>query len=81
MPEDELEIFMVGPNSDFSSLDGVIIPGPKSTMADMAYLEESGMADKIKDFAAQGGFVFGICGGYQILGQDLIDPLHIDGGG
>ena len=56
----------------------IIIPGTKSTMADLAWLHETGLADTIIQFANNGGEVVGICGGYQMLGQSIHDPHHAE---
>ncbi len=59
--------------------DAVIIPGTKTTIADLLAMEKSGMAEQIKNYAAAGGTVLGICGGFQILGQRIIDPEGFEG--
>lgn len=56
----------------------IIIPGTKSTMADLAWLRQTGLADAIIRFANSGGEVIGICGGYQMLGQSIHDPHHVE---
>ncbi|MEW6085756.1 MAG: cobyric acid synthase [Chloroflexota bacterium] len=56
----------------------IIIPGTKSTMSDLNWLRQTGLADAVIEFARQGGEVVGICGGYQMLGRELHDPLHIE---
>lgn len=56
----------------------VILPGSKSTIADLAWLREQGLAQRIQQFAAEGGAVVGICGGYQMLGQLIRDPDHVE---
>ena len=61
--------------------DMIIIPGTKSTICDMKWLRESGMEAVIKRCAANGVPVFGICGGYQILGETIADPLDSECGG
>jgi adenosylcobyric acid synthase len=58
--------------------DLLIIPGSKSTMADLAYLRSSGLADYIRHCHEAGAFVVGICGGYQMLGRHLLDPMQVE---
>lgn len=64
--------------SKISLLDAVILPGTKSTILDMQYLKDTGIADSIEDFCRCGGHVFGICGGYQMMGRKLHDPHRLD---
>ena len=52
----------------------IIIPGTKSTIADLKWLRESGMEAKILQAADHGRLIFGICGGYQMLGRSVSDP-------
>lgn len=59
--------------------DAVILPGTKTTIADLIALHDSGMATQLKEYAAAGGVVFGICGGYQMLGQNVLDPHQLEG--
>ncbi len=59
--------------------DAVLIPGSKQTISDLAKLFSSGLADQIKTFAYGGGSIFGICGGMQMLGRSLWDPLALEG--
>lgn len=66
-------------NSDaLGSPHVVILPGSKSTLSDLRWLRAQGLADAIREFAARGGAVVGICGGYQMLGKVLRDPLHAE---
>jgi len=65
--------------SAWDDLDLVIIPGTKNTISDLIYLQETGLAAAIVDHARQGGRVLGICGGYQILGEEVHDALGMEG--
>ena len=65
----------------FGSPDLVILPGTKNTMADLLWLRQSGLEGKVLRFADAGGAVFGICGGYQMLGTELSDPHGVEHGG
>ena len=56
----------------------VILPGTKSTMADLDWLHHTGLVEAVKRFAQDGGEVVGICGGYQMLGQAIHDPQHVE---
>lgn len=56
----------------------IIIPGTKSTVNDLAWLRSQGLDDIICQHAGSGGAVVGICGGYQMLGQTICDPNHIE---
>jgi adenosylcobyric acid synthase len=58
--------------------DAIILPGTKSTVADLAWLQANGLAEAIRRHARNGGSVVGICGGYQMLGRSILDPQHIE---
>ena len=59
--------------------DWVVLPGSKSTAADLAWLRAQGLDQAIAHHAGQGGTVLGVCGGLQMLGEALIDTEGIDG--
>ncbi|MGK7891092.1 MAG: cobyric acid synthase CobQ [Leptolyngbyaceae cyanobacterium] len=59
--------------------DAVIIPGSKAVIADLRALEKAGMGDAIRSYAAAGGTVLGICGGFQLMGQMIADPEGVEG--
>jgi adenosylcobyric acid synthase len=58
--------------------DLIIIPGTKNTTEDLLYLYETGHAAAIREAAARGVPVCGLCGGYQMLGRELHDPDHTE---
>jgi adenosylcobyric acid synthase len=59
-------------------MDLVILPGSKNTLNDLHYLHNQGLAEAITAFYARGGTVVGICGGYQMLGQKVLDPMGVE---
>jgi len=58
--------------------DIIILPGTKATIADLTAIQKTGIAARIQEFAHNGGLVFGICGGFQMLGNDIYDPSHVE---
>ena len=63
------------------SPDLIILPGTKNTMRDLLWMRQNGLEAAILHHAAAGGAVLGICGGYQMLGRTLSDPLGVEEGG
>lgn len=58
----------------------VILPGTKNTLADLKWLHDSGLAEAIGALAAAGTAVVGLCGGYQMLGDMLVDDSGVESG-
>ena len=56
----------------------VILPGTKSTLGDLRWMQEQGLASAIMHYAQAGGAVVGLCGGYQMLGRTISDPHHVE---
>ena len=70
--------------SKFSELgepDLIVLPGTKNTMGDLRWLRECGLESRIKQLAAGKALLMGICGGYQMLGDEISDPEHAEEGG
>jgi adenosylcobyric acid synthase len=65
--------------ADLDSADLIILPGSKSTAADLGWLREQRLDVSIARHAAAGRPVLGICGGLQMLGEELHDPHGVDG--
>lgn len=61
--------------------DLIILPGTKSTIADLKWLRTHGLEAKIIRLHASGIPIFGICGGYQMMGRHIADPHHMESGG
>ena len=74
----QVEVSLIGPNQSIPAADLVILPGSKSVQADLAFLKDQGWADYLQKHLRYGGKVLGICGGYQMLGQTLSDPLGLE---
>jgi adenosylcobyric acid synthase len=63
---------------ELRSADLVILPGTKSTLADLAWLRRSGISAELSRRAAAGGLLLGICGGCQMLGEWIEDPERVE---
>lgn len=61
--------------------DLILLPGTKNTMEDLLHIRQNGLEAAVLKHAAGGKPVFGICGGYQMLGETLEDPHGIEHGG
>ncbi|MBW4695237.1 MAG: cobyric acid synthase CobQ [Lyngbya sp. HA4199-MV5] len=77
--EATVSVKYLSPKQSLGHPDAVIIPGSKTTIADLIVLHKTGMAEEIQNYVAAGGTVLGICGGYQMLGKILADPEGIEG--
>ena len=64
--------------ADLHGPDMILIPGTKSTIADLKWLRQSGMEAAVLKAASAGTPVFGICGGYQMLGRSVCDPDQVE---
>ena len=67
--------------SDLLMPDMILIPGTKSTISDLKWLRQSGLEAAVLKAAASGTLVFGICGGYQMLGRTVSDPDQVEAAG
>lgn len=63
---------------ELEGADLIVLPGTKNTIEDLTDLRNRGMDAAIIRHARQGGMVIGVCGGYQMLGQRLSDPHHVE---
>ena len=75
-----LSVKIIEPNQVISpDTNLIILPGTKSTIADLEFLRSQNWDIDIMGHVRRGGFVLGICGGYQILGKEIIDDEGFDG--
>ncbi|ALC15418.1 adenosylcobyric acid synthase (glutamine-hydrolysing) [Desulfuromonas soudanensis] len=73
-----VELVYLDRAQELVGLDLLILPGTKNTLDDLSFLHQSGLFAAILEFHAGGGEVAGICGGYQILGRAIRDPLGVE---
>ncbi len=78
--ENEIDLIMIRAGQAIpADIHLVLIPGSKSTIGDLQYLREQGWDIDLKAHYRRGGFILGICGGYQMLGTKIYDPEGIEG--
>lgn len=75
----EVDLRFVGPGQPIPPADLIILPGSKNTRADLAWLIGQGWRDVLRKHLRYGGKVIGVCGGYQMLGRSVADPLGVEG--
>ena len=71
---EEVSLRYVASPAQFGNPDIILLPGTKNTIEDLLWLRQTGLEAKILQHAAAGKIVFGICGGYQMLGETISDP-------
>ncbi|SCK00751.1 Cobyric acid synthase [uncultured Eubacterium sp.] len=76
-----VDVRYVGSANELGDPDMIMLPGTKNTMSDLLWLRQSGLEASILKFHAKNKPIFGICGGYQMLGQSLSDPAGVEYGG
>ena len=74
-----LHLFYTNNTDDLRQADIIILPGTKSTLSDLYELRRNGCAQAIVQAHREGATVLGICGGYQMMGQEVLDPDHVEG--
>ena len=76
---ERIHLYYARTPGDITDADIVILPGSKSTIADLRKLFDSGMAEAVRAAARSGKTVVGICGGYQMMGIEIADPDGVEG--
>jgi adenosylcobyric acid synthase len=79
--EPTTSVFFTASPAEVRDADLVVLPGSRATTSDLAWLRSTGLADAVTARVAAGRPVLGICGGYQLLGGEISDPLGVEGGG
>ena len=78
--EPDVDLVMVPPGRPLPREAAlVILPGSKSTIADLEFLRREGWDIDLFAHRRQGGHILGLCGGYQMLGREVADPLGLEG--
>ena len=78
--EPSVQLRWVAPGQPLGQPDAVVVPGSKQTLRDLSTLQQdAALCSALQHFAANGGHVFGICGGLQLLGRELWDPDGLEG--
>ena len=75
----QVDLQFIGPGQAIPPADLIILPGSKSVRADLAFLREQGWAPAIERHLRYGGKLLGVCGGLQMLGMRIDDPLGLEG--
>jgi threonine-phosphate decarboxylase len=76
--ENDVRLRFVSSLEELGRPDAVILPGSKNTVDDMLFLRETGLDQVLLQHAQQGGWMAGICAGYQMMGQRLLDPHLVE---
>ena len=74
-----VHLFYTNNTEDLQKADVIILPGSKSTIDDLYELRRNGVAQAIVRAHREGATVLGICGGYQMMGVEVLDPDHVEG--
>ncbi len=80
LSEPDVQLTWITDSRLVSSQDLLVLPGSKATIGDLTHITATGMVDAVRLAHAQGAWVLGICGGYQMLGTQLIDDAGTESG-
>ena len=75
----EVHLFYTNNPDQISASDIVIIPGSKNTISDLLHLQQTGLTDTITEIHRKRKPLYGICGGFQMMGKEIHDPFHVEG--
>ena len=74
-----VHLFYTNNTDELMKADIILLPGSKSTLSDLYELRRNGVAQAVVRAHREGATVMGICGGYQMMGQEVCDPDHVEG--
>lgn len=77
--DSRVHLFYTNNVEELAKADIILLPGSKSTLDDLYELRRNGVAQAVIRARREGATVMGICGGYQMMGQELLDPAHVEG--
>ena len=77
--DSRIHLFYTNNVDELAKADIILLPGSKSTIDDLYELRRNGVAQAILRAHRNGATVMGICGGYQMMGQQILDPDHVEG--
>ncbi|MEC2070756.1 cobyric acid synthase [Alkalihalophilus marmarensis] len=80
LSEEDVSLRFVQRGEELGYPDAVILPGTKSTIAALSWLHETNLYEAIQTYAKDGGYLVGICGGYQLMGASIVDTAGTDTG-
>ncbi|MGD2030260.1 MAG: cobyric acid synthase, partial [Desulfobacterales bacterium] len=75
----EIHVYFIEQPQALHPFQAAILPGSKNTLYDLKWLNKTGWSDKLVSYVDQGGYILGICGGYQMLGKNVHDPTGLEG--
>jgi adenosylcobyric acid synthase len=77
--DSRVHLYYTAQPGEVEKADVILLPGSKNTLSDLQELQRTGLARAIVRAHRAGATVAGICGGYQMMGQEICDPEHIEG--
>lgn len=75
----EVNLYFTQSSDELQKADIIILPGSKNVIADMDFLNQSGLARTIQELHQHQKPLYGICGGYQMMGETILDPYQVEG--
>jgi len=74
----QVHVYFTAEPEELAHADIIVLPGSKTVVSDLAALRQSGAADAIRQASERGATVLGICGGYQMMGEEILDPERVE---